>query len=285
MQRNRWTRREMLSMSGSAGLLAIAMPHRRTDYRGTVLAKNPVGYWRLGDLQGAPARDETGNHDGTYHGNVTYGQFGAIRGDTDTAIRLDGRNAFAEVAGDAAFSQPTSGKGLTVEVWMRPDARAFDSFEGDHYVHWLGKGEHGKYEWGFRFYSKLSDRPNRISAYIWNSSGELGAGAYFQDEINLREWIHVVACYAPGTKDDAGAGVSIYKNGVLRGAPDSHPPQPGARYSEFNIVPVHGTAPLRFGTRDRKSFFMGGLDEIAVYPRVLSADEISENYRVGSGSV
>jgi len=222
------------------------------------------------------------NHDGMYHGNVIYGQTGALQGDPDTAIRLDGKDAYAEVPDDSVFSQPTSGQGLTVEAWMRPDVTVFDSGEGGPYVHWLGKGEAGQYEWGFRFYSKLSDRPNRISAYIWNPGGGLGAGAYFQDEVSRREWVHVVACYAPGTKDDPGVGVSIYKNGVLRGGPDSDPPQPGARYSQYNIVPTQGSAPVRFGTRDLKSFFRGGLDEIAIYPRVLSASEIRENYRIGS---
>jgi hypothetical protein len=268
-----------------ATAVAALMPLQtssKTSYRESVLSRKPAGYWRLGEAQGTTARDETQSHDGMYHGKVTYGQRGALRGDPDTSIRLDGKDSYVEVADDLVFSQPASGQGLTVEAWMRPDVLAFDSSEGEPYVHWLGKGEGGQYEWGFRFYSKNSDRPNRISAYIWNLTGGLGAGAYFQDELSRREWVHVVACYAPGSKDNPGAGVSIYKNGVLRGGPDSHPPQPGARYSQYNIVPAHGIAPVRFGTRDLKSFFRGGLDEIAIYPRVLSASEISENYRIGS---
>ena len=46
-------------------------------------------------------------------------------------------------------------------------------------------------------------------------------------------------------------------------------------------MPVHGTAPLRLGTRDKVSFFRGALDEVAIYPRVLTADEILENYQTG----
>ena len=107
-----------------------------------------------------------------------------------------------------------------------------------------------------------------------------GAGAYFQDTLDVGVWIHVVACFDPGNASDPNAGVSIYKNGQLRGNPSK---TRGARYATYNIEPVHGLAPLRLGTRDLLSFLTGGLDEVAVYPRVLSAQEIMDNYRAATG--
>jgi hypothetical protein len=89
------------------------------------------------------------------------------------------------------------------------------------------------------------------------------------------QWIHVVACYDPGDANNPRAGVSIYKNGVLRSSPAS---SPGTLYATYNIHPAHGTAPVRLGTRDQGSFLMGGLDEVAIYPRVLSAQEVLDNY-------
>lgn len=59
------------------------------------------------------------------------------------------------------------------------------------------------------------------------------------------------------------------------------PPDKGTLYSSYDIKPVHGPAPLRLGTRDLGSFLTGGLDEVAVYPRVLTAAEIKENHRIG----
>jgi hypothetical protein len=35
---------------------------------------------------------------------------------------------------------------------------------------------------------------------------------------------------------------------------------------------------VRLATRDFASFLTGALDEVAIYPRVLSAEEIAENY-------
>jgi hypothetical protein len=284
MARQPWTRRQFLAAAGAAGLTASALtpPLRAATapkYADAVLAKKPVAYWRLGEDKGPDARDTTGHgHTGTYKGEPAFRQEGAIRGDPDTAVRLDGKRSYVEVPSHEGFSQPTSGKGLTVEAWVRPDALEFDGETDDPHVHWLGKGEAGRQEWALRFYSRKSkDRANRISAYLFSPRGGLGAGAYFQDKLATGEWVHVVACFDPGDADTEGAGVRIYKDGVLR----LGPPRPGALYANprWQVKPAAGAAPVRLGTRDRKSFLTGALDEVAIYPRVLSADEVLDNYR------
>jgi hypothetical protein len=187
----------------------------------TVLAKRPVAYWRLGEQRGPVAADAASHaHDGTYRGAPAFGEPGPIRDDADGAVRLDGRHDYVEIPNSIHFSQPASGRGLTVEAWLRPDALTFAGQTEQKYVHWLGKGDPGDPEWGFRFYSADSpSRPNRISAYLWNPAGGEGAGAYFQDELAAGHWIHVVACYDPGDRSDPLAGVSIYRDGVLRAGP------------------------------------------------------------------
>jgi hypothetical protein len=285
------TRREALRLAAGTGLVSVlggsvvkaaALAYkeigRSAAYRDGVLAKGPVGYWRLGEDAGPTAADETSNgHDGCYLGNPTLGTAGAIDGDPDTAVQFNGTD-YVEIPDSEDFSQPTSGAGLTVEAWLRPDRLQFPGDTKDPYVYWLGKGAAGEREWAFRFYSQDSTRPNRISAYLWSPTAVLGAGAYFQDTLVPGEWIHVVACYEPGDKD-TGAGVHIYKDGVHR----LGPPSPGTLYRNYNVEPRHRTSPLRLATRDFASFFIGALDEVAIYPRVLSAEEIEENYLNGSG--
>jgi hypothetical protein len=252
------------------------------SYSQVVLAKGPVGYWRLGEAGSPTAFDSSGNgNGGTYYGNPSFGQPGAINNDPDTAVGFNGSDSgdYVEVPDpdSQSFSQPTSGAGLTVEVWMRPDALVFSGETDNPYVHWLGKGMPGIEEWGLRFYSQDTTRPNRISAYIWNPSGGQGAGAYFEDALTPGEWMHVVAVYDPGDMDTMLAGVRIYKNGVLR----KGPPDRGTLYGTYTIVPADGGAPVRFATRDGNSFFTGGLDEVAIYSRVLTGAEIMENYTAG----
>jgi hypothetical protein len=269
------------------------------NYSSVVLAKGPVGYWRLGEAAGPSAVDASGfgNH-GTYNGNPTFAQAGAILNDPDMAIGCNGPDSkdYVEIpdpgaAAQALFSQPTSGLGLTVEVWMRPDILVFPGQPSgrDFYIHWLGKcvSGSGQCEWGLRFYSNDSrDRPNRISAYLWNPGAGEGAGAYFQDDLTsvVGKWMHIVAVYEPGDKDTAGAGVRIYRDGAKKRGP----PKPGTLYSEYGIVPVHGNLPVRLGTRDAATsgaaavgYLTGGLDEVAIYPYALSDAQVMENYNAG----
>jgi hypothetical protein len=295
MKRYPLTRRELLAAAGAvtlAILVGFSLSAKPPPaYRNAVLADKPIAWWRLGESKGPTAHDELKHHPGTYKGKPLFHQPGAIAGDTNTAVGLDGKSSYIEVKSDPHFSVPAikgdpNKHGLTVEVWLRYDKLIFPGLQkgkGGPYIHWLGKGNPGEQEWGLRFYSKDASggkgppRHNRISAYIFNPSGGEGAGAYFQDVLEKpgKEWIHVVATYDdPKTPN---AGVRIYKNGVLR----KGPPDKGTLYSTFKVVPKAGKAPLRLGTMDLGSFLTGGLDEVAIYPRVLSAKEIMKHYQAG----
>src|SRR5437879_4157596 len=97
----------------AAGLAAVGLPFApaagpASNYPATVLAKKPVAYWRLGEPRGPDAADATANgHTGTYRGTPVLRERGAIRGDADTAVKLDGNRSYVEVADHKVFSQPT----------------------------------------------------------------------------------------------------------------------------------------------------------------------------------
>jgi hypothetical protein len=282
-----WSRRGLLIFPGAILLTApsSAPPVRGAGhftYERTVLASAPAAYWRLGESRGPVAYDATGhgNH-GRYHGRPTFGQAGPIPLDPNRAIGLGGprTRSYVEIRDRETFSVATSGKGLTVELWMRPDVLDFHGEQADgrdNFIHWLGKGEKGRYEWAFRFYSRRAERPNRISAYVWNPDGKLGAGAYVEDRLTPGAWVYLVATFDDPRKPNAG--VRLYKNG----APSPHNKSPGTLYKSYNITPRHGPAPVRLGTRDLRSFLTGGLDEVAIYPRVLGPEEILHHWRVAT---
>ncbi len=253
-----------------------------STYAHRVLELKPCGYWRLGEKAGPVIADASGGgHDGTALGQVTFNQKGMLDREADTALVFDGKTAYVEIPSHAAFSQPTSGAGFSVEAWMRPDVLEFSGEREENYVHWLGKGENGNknMEWAFRFYPKSSrERSNRVSAYIFNAGQGNGSGAYVQEVIEAGKWMHIVAVFDPGDATNPKAGVSIYKDGKLAGSPATHSK---ALYEAYNVMPVAGSAPLRLGSRDKNSFFTGAIDEVAIYPRVLTALEIADNYRAG----
>jgi hypothetical protein len=287
-------RRELLAVFGSLSLTALVRsetqdsetphPGKGTKYAERVLSLKPVGFWRLQEKSGTVAHDSSPHQrHGVYHGHPGFQPPGPMR--TDRSVEFDGKRTYVEIPSHADFSVRTHKHGMTVEAWMQPDRLVFPGEPKKEYLHWLGKGEPEREEWAFRFYSQTSsDRPNRLSAYIFNPSGSEGAGAYFQDASFWRgakecqPWVHVVACYDPGTREDPKEGVSIYINGKLK----QGPPAKGTLYRTYDIVPQAGDAPVRLGTRELKAFFHGRLAEVAIYPRVLTAEEIRENHAIAS---
>lgn len=279
-----WTRRKWL---GTAGILLAPFHkglHAAEDnaYAEKVLKNGPVGYWHLNETRGGKVADSSGHHyDGVFHGNAQPGAPAGTDADSNRGLQFDGKKTHVEIPDHPDFSLPSSGAGLTVEVWMCPEVLDFPGQTEDPYVMWLGKGGEGQYEWGFRFYSRQSSRPNRISAYAFNPKGGLGAGAYFEDKLAPGQWIHVVAHFASGSAKNPRAGVSIYKNGKFRLGP-SQQGASGTLYRSYDVTPSHGSSPLRFGSMNLKSFFTGKLADVAIYPRALSAAEIMNHYRTGS---
>jgi hypothetical protein len=260
----------------------VPRPEPGDSYRAVVLADQPLGYWRLGEAKGPTAHDDSGHQrHGTYVEQVFFKQPGALLGDLNTAIKLEGKG-YVEVAKSQGFSPADpKNKGLTIEVWMKPDKLVFHGGQnGKDYTHWLGKGASGSQEWALRFYPQNSKegRPLRISAYIFNPAGGLGAGAYWEDDKDpptTKTWMHLVAIFDDPRAPEAR--VRIYKNGVA----SPHNSSTGTLYKTFNIKPVQGKAPLRFGTQDLESFLIGHLDEVAIYGHVLTPAAILRHYEAG----
>lgn len=103
-------------------------------------------------------------------------------------------------------------------------------------------------------------RDNRISFYVFNLDGGEGIGSYFQDANNpvqAGEWLQVV-----GAADTERT--YIYVNG----APIDSDVYAG------KIQPQRGTAPLRIGTRDLKSYFQVEIREVRIWNRKLEDAEI-----------
>jgi len=208
------------------------------------------------------ANDESvNNNDGTVTGALlTADRFG----NSNSAYVLNGTNQYIEIPDANNFSISSTSK-LSISVWMRPDVLNFPSYEGDGYVHWMGKGVSGQHEWVLRMYNENhSTRSNRTSCYAFNLTGGLGAGSYVQETVSVGEWIHYVVVY-----DFTQDTIQWYKNGQLEDTDT---------FSGYSIISGNGTAPVRIGTRDFNSYFKGGIDDIRFYSVALTSDEVSNLY-------
>jgi hypothetical protein len=251
----------LLSLAGNAH--AAEPPYARA-----ILRDHPAGYWTFDDPRGSSTASATaGTANGSYAGDPA-----TVRGVSGLARRYDGGRSYATIPDRPAWRQPTAGA-LTVEFWMRPDRLVFANEEGSGYVWVVGKGGTGQQEWAFRMYgsdnTESPPRANRISFYAYPLAGGQGPGAYFQEPVLTGRWIYVVGEL---TKD----GVRIYRDGEL-----TEGPEPPTRYSHYHVTLRDGTAPVRVGTRDLHSFFAGTVDELAIYPSLLSQRQIDAHYHAG----
>ncbi|HEX6443996.1 MAG TPA: beta-N-acetylglucosaminidase domain-containing protein [Streptosporangiales bacterium] len=212
--------------------------------------QNPSGYWRLGESSGTALTDSSGHgQDGSYRPTVTLGVPGALAGDTDTAARLDG--GYGEVPSSASVS-PTGA--YTVEAWVRPSAIRPDP--------------------GTAIVEKYSTPANNGFAFRLDGAGHLqawnlGAGSYAlvtgTTSVSTGRWHHVAAVFD-------GSNLTVY----LDGWPDAS--------VETSVAPAAGPASLKIGARgdDAGQRWQGDMDEVALYPSALSADQIATHYLTGT---
>jgi hypothetical protein len=85
------------------------------SYEGTIVNDGPEAWWRLDEPAGSTTMlDAMGRHDGTYVGSgITLGAAGALTKDGNTAASFDGSESF----GDVPYSTALNSGEFTIEVW------------------------------------------------------------------------------------------------------------------------------------------------------------------------
>jgi hypothetical protein len=253
----------------------------QTGYDAAILSDRPVLFLSLGN-SGERSFEVDASGSGVRGSYLPLGsRFSTVKmPNGDLAPEFDGATQYLEVASSPRLSTTTTGV-LTIEAWIAPKTLQFGHEQGSGYVYWLGKGEPSQYEYAGRIYSAVNSeippRPNRISGYVFNRIGGLGSGSYLQDPISVGEWIYVTLIFnTRNVSPQFPMGYcSIFKNGVLRQI---------TSLAEFNTEPTRGTAPLRVGTMNGKSFFGGAIGKVAIYDFELSGQQILNHAQMMFGS-
>jgi hypothetical protein len=191
------------------------------------------------------AKDNKGVNDGTFVGDPALGVAGAIGGDPNTAMRLDGAAQNVTVP-HATTLNLTNGQ-LSIEAWIK---RA-DNGTGTQTI--LQKGT-GAYQ--------LAVKNNKIGLYRYGTSTAIvqSSGSL----LDTTAFHHVVA-----TK--TGATAKIYLDGL------------DVTTAGTDQTLVNTTTPLIIGG-SAGEWFHGTLDEVAIYKVVLSAGTVAGHYLLGSGT-
>jgi hypothetical protein len=225
-------------------------------YTDTVKADAPILYWRLGESSGTTAADASGNgRTGSYQGTVELGQPGAINGDSDTAVRLEttpGNNEFVTSA-SSVFGQQE----FSVELWFSTTTTSGGKLIG------FGDSQTGTSTLASKHIYMLAD--GRLAFGMLTATG-IKLTLTTLDRYNNGAYHHVTA-----TSGDNG--VALYVDGRLI---INRPP---TRAREFNgYWRVGGDSLTGWQSRPPSDYFNGTVDEVAVYDRALTRDQVSEHF-------
>jgi hyaluronoglucosaminidase len=211
------------------------------------MATGPTAYWPLDETTGSVAVDYAGGHNGAYSAGVGLGVPGPFAG--DNAVSFSGGNSVSvPYSADLNPAVP-----FTVEYWIKPSTLAFTcpfsstDFGVSPRLGWL-------------FYTDISPGGNGYVANgyyfrVYSSAGTIAVAS--AAGVLSTSWTHVV-----GVVD--GTNIKIYVNGALSGS--------GAWSGNFTPVT---TQPLTMGVRYDSGFaFTGSMDNVAIYSRALTAQEI-----------
>ena len=225
------------------------------SYAATVLEDQPAAYWRLDESGGPLALDALGSYDGGYSNTVTLGVAGALVGDLDTAVHFDG------VAGtkvDVAYSPALNpASRWSVEAWARVTG-------GDGSYRSPITSRDDQPQRGFIFYATAGN-----TWEFWSGQGsQNGWDPIVGPPVVNNAWTHLAATYDGATK-------RFYVNGVLVGT------------STLPYGP-NTARPLRLGGGSTDSilgnyFFVGDVDEVAVYNSVLTPERVGDHFAASLG--
>ena len=220
-------------------------------YDSLVTGDGASGYWRLDESTGTKVADSAGSNPGTVLGGVTLGVPGALS-QGGTAARFDGSTGYASIPNNAALNLTGD---LTVEAWARPDVLN-------------GVGAAVLQKGGSSGYSVWQYRLSVTSGNKWRGTVFVGATAFSVTSAatpSLTDWTHLAMVRS-------GSTLTLYVNGAAAGSTTVS----GATNTSTGILAIGRSG------GSATDYFRGSVDEVAVYPRALSASQVQAHRDTGT---
>lgn len=232
-------------------------------HRGNVITRhflyNPVGFWKFDEVSGSTAIDNSGQGN---HGTIN----GATRatGKIGQALSLDGMNGYVD-AGSATVLDNIDIK--TVSAWIK-----LNSFGEGSAGRIIDKDDGNNDGWFF-FVNNTASANLQSVAYFDSFGAGPGIWSSPTNSILTGGWYHVVMVYnrTSYTNDPL-----FYINGsIVITTENTTPPSSAADNDSLRSVFVGN----RSATADRT--FNGIIDDVRIYKRALTADEVKRLYFLG----
>jgi hypothetical protein len=224
-----------------------------SNYGDTILdTPGLVGYWRLGEANGPSLADSKGVATGSALNGTVFGLSGALVGDPNTALGFDGTNDF----GSVPLNLSGSGK-ATVEFWL--NWSAYDNED----------------DLALELTENFNQNGGGFIVDPNAAQGSFGVGIGIADSRNnaffarpsAGQWHHYAFAF------DSTAPAAQQITPYVDGQPVSY-----TKTASGTGAGSFANSTLYLMSRAGQGLFgQGGLDELAVYNRVLSAAEIAEH--------
>jgi hypothetical protein len=216
-------------------------------------ADAPFVYWRLGETTGTVAADASGNaRPGTYAGGVGLNRAGALAGDGNPSVQLDG-------ADDNIVRNPIAGVGTTAistDLWLETT----DTTKEAGIVSYAATSSADEFQ--LRDYRALR-------VYIKGTRVDTGVA------LNDGQWHHLAVTWT-----STGGAVRVYKDGALAFS-NSVPVQAGTTITGGGALVLGQEQDTIGGGFETSQAFLGQLDEVALYPTALSAARVKAHRDAG----
>ena len=207
-----------------------------------------IAYWKFDEGEGDTAHDSIGDNDGVIHNGATW-----VPGKVGNALSFDGDDDRVRLP-----SRVISGDTLTVNLWVKTDDNHFT----------LISGANGTFDNEYNLYLFA------ILQLAYHDAH--GNNTYYTNiKINDDAWHMVSVVSEP-------SGTTFYVDGKLMEESDP----PFGTKDEFHIEALWlgGDQDCVDGCFESYQQFMGIMDEIAIYHRALSSEEIEQQYdRISAG--
>ncbi len=217
----------------------------------TVIEAGFMSWWKFDEGTGDIAYDSAGNN----HGSVSGASWTA--GQIDGALAFDGVNDYVLVPDDESQQIKTNQITLSAWIWLAADAGE------DTQRRIICKQQTSSRTWALLI-AERDYAGNGNKVFFHDSSGTAASLCYSSSSLIIDRWYHVCV------SDNAGK-IRIYIDGLL-----------DETYDEGYGIPAQIAAPIAIGENpDSRFFFEGNIDDVRVYNRALSAEEIWRLYQEG----
>jgi len=221
-----------------------------STWASAVAQSGPISWWRMGEASAAAGALDSAfrTSGGLYQGGVTFGTPGAIPGDPNTAVTLDGISGY--VTTRAATADPET---FSASIWFKTTTTSGGKLFG------FGNqqtGQSGNYD--RHLYMTNS---GQLNWGVWTGSAQLVTTA---DSYNDGLWHLAVATIGP-------AGMSLYVDGVLAGTNANTQAQQFIGYWRVGYDNLNG-----WPNQPSSYAFAGSVDEFTVYQYQMNAAQAAQ---------